>query len=482
MAAEISASRCSVAVVGGGAAGLMAALSAAMTWQDKQGTACDIQSGLPERVPVILLERQDRVGRKILATGNGRCNLSNQDLSLEHYHGSDARFASGALHRFTGADTLDFFRQIGLLCRAEADGRIYPYSLQASAVLDLLRLAAERLGVRTLVSFEVKKLSPAPAAGAFRLTAADGREVQAGRVIMATGGLAAPALGCDSSGYELMTNLGHRLTDVFPALVQVRTETSLVRGLAGIKFEGNAWVSLDGKKICQSSGEVLFTEYGLSGPPLLDLSRTVGQSLHDHPDCQVMIGLDLLPEMPYDDLLQWLATRQSAGTKTELAEYQHPRQRDINRTGKQVRNHDNAGATDASKIAGQGCFQQGKYTSNHENREVDLLQRYLCGIVPKQGKGFTTKECNHNQQRSATQCDQYPLRGHYRALGKLSCSEVLGNQRVAIGNQSHEQGEGKKGGDPTTQGSSNMGCIDIGHKQAIGEHHDCKGTLRHNHR
>ena len=321
MAAEISASRCSVAVVGGGAAGLMAALSAAMTWQDKQGTACDIQSGLPERVPVILLERQDRVGRKILATGNGRCNLSNQDLSLEHYHGSDARFASGALHRFTGADTLDFFRQIGLLCRAEADGRIYPYSLQASAVLDLLRLAAERLGVRTLVSFEVKKLSPASAAGAFRLTAADGREVQAGRVIMATGGLAAPALGCDSSGYELMTNLGHRLTDVFPALVQVRTETSLVRGLAGIKFEGNAWVSLDGKKICQSSGEVLFTEYGLSGPPLLDLSRTVGQSLHDHPDCQVMIGLDLLPEMPYDDLLQWLATRQSAGTKTELAEY-----------------------------------------------------------------------------------------------------------------------------------------------------------------
>lgn len=321
MAAEPSASRCSVAVVGGGAAGLMAALSAAMTWQEKQNAAGDIPAGPSDRVPVILLERQDRVGRKILATGNGRCNLSNQDLSLEHYHGGDARFASGALHRFTGADTLDFFRQIGLLCRTEADGRIYPYSLQASAVLDLLRLAAERLGVRTLASFEVRKLMPMPAAGAFRLAAADGREVQAGRVIVATGGLAAPALGCDSSGYELMTGLGHRLTDVFPALVQVRTETSLVRGLAGIKFEGNAWVLLDGKKICQSSGEVLFTEYGLSGPPLLDLSRTVGQSLHDHPDCQVMIGLDLLPEMAYDDLRQWLAFRQSAGLQTELAEY-----------------------------------------------------------------------------------------------------------------------------------------------------------------
>ena len=326
MSAEVFASRCNVAVVGGGAAGLMAALSAAMTWQEKQKMACETPPAALNKLPVVLLERQDRVGRKILATGNGRCNLSNQDLTLEHYHGCDARFASGALHRVPGTATLDFFRQIGLLCRTEPDGRIFPYSLQASAVLDLLRLAAARLGVRTLVSFEVNKLvTPVVTgkmpAGGFRLLAADGREVQADRVIMATGGLAAPALGCDSSGYELMTGLGHRLTDVFPALVQVRTETDLVRGLAGIKFEGTAWVLLDGKKICQSSGEVLFTEYGLSGPPLLDLSRTVGQNLQDRPDCQVMIGLDLLPGMPYDELLQWLAFRQSADPKAELAEY-----------------------------------------------------------------------------------------------------------------------------------------------------------------
>ena len=329
-----------VAIIGGGAAGMMAAVSAAMTEH-------------PQRVMprVVVLEAQERVGRKLLATGNGRCNLSHEAWTPEHYHGRDARFALGALKRLDVAQTLDIFRQMGLLCRADEDGRIFPYSLQASAVLDLFRLRLERLGVLTLTSFKVDKLvapaqvasvhaAPVHAAPAhaalthaapvhaafaarhFRLQAMDGRAIQARSVIVATGGLAAPAFGCDGSGYRLMVRLGHQLVEPFPAIVQICTPQTFVRPLAGIKCDGIASVVVNGHVLRTEKGEILFTEYGLSGPPILQLSRVVNAHLRsDRIVPEVLIQVDYLPEMSVTDISDWLAERKMIDPDCPLPEF-----------------------------------------------------------------------------------------------------------------------------------------------------------------
>ncbi len=307
-----------VAVIGGGAAGLMAAIAAATAWREAGSPA----GGGKSPRPVLLLEKQDRVGRKLLATGNGQCNLSNQAADISHYHGREPRFAAGALHRLPVMETVSLFRQFGLPCRVEANGRIYPYSYQGSAVLDLLRLTAARLGVQTLTSCAVTGISPRPSPLAgFALQTADGRQIRSECVIVATGGLAAPSLGSDGSGYGLLERLGHRLTDVFPAIVQIRTETDLVRGLAGIKIDGTAAVQSDDRLLQAAGGEILFTEYGLSGPPILELSRLVGETLRRKPDQPVWVVLDLLPDMPAPELLQWLEYRRQTDPTVELAEY-----------------------------------------------------------------------------------------------------------------------------------------------------------------
>lgn len=301
-----------VAVIGGGAAGLMAAIAAAMTEQAQRRIG-----------KVVILEAQERVGRKLLATGNGRCNLSHAAWTPEHYHGRESRFALGALNRLDVAQTLDVFRQMGLLCRVEEDGRIFPYSLQASSVLDILRLRLERLGVLTCTSFKVDKLVP-PAHGStgFRLQAMDGRSIQARSVVVATGGLAAPTFGCDGSGYRLMARLGHRLIEPFPAIVQICTPQAFVRPLAGIKCDGVASVVADNKALRTEKGEILFTDYGLSGPPILQLSRLVGayhRSQYDVPD--ILIQIDFLPELSLADTGNWLAERSLADPDCPLPEF-----------------------------------------------------------------------------------------------------------------------------------------------------------------
>ncbi|MEA4888869.1 MAG: aminoacetone oxidase family FAD-binding enzyme [Clostridiaceae bacterium] len=308
-----------LAIVGGGAAGLMAAITAARILREAAGNGTE--------PGIILLEGQERVGRKLLATGNGRCNLSNNKLSIDHYHGRDIRFALGALRRLPVVSTLAQFRQMGLLCRVDPDGRIFPYSYQAAAVLDLLRLSAEQAGVRIITDCKIKQvLTSGPYVKSsedpgFCLLAQDGRQFRADRVIVATGGLAAPAFGCDGSGYRFFTALGHHLVEPFPALVQICTETELVRGLAGIKCEGMASASRKDKIIRSETGEVLFTEYGLSGPPLLQLARPVAEWAAGLADGPVMISLNFLPDLTSSELQTWLIERQQINPELPLADF-----------------------------------------------------------------------------------------------------------------------------------------------------------------
>ena len=208
-----------VAIIGGGASGLAAAVTAA-----RRGAQ------------VIVLEQKDRVGKKLLATGNGRCNFSNRDLSLAHYHG-DAAFVKAVLEKVALSETLQFFESIGLVYREEA-GRLYPYSNHASSVLDALRLAAACLSVREETGFAVCRVEKR--GGRFVLSAPDGRELHADRVIVASGGKASPSLGSNGGGYALLRSFGHTITRLYPSLVQLKTAPGTVKGMKGIRVYANA--------------------------------------------------------------------------------------------------------------------------------------------------------------------------------------------------------------------------------------------------
>lgn len=241
-----------VMVIGGGASGMMAAL-----------TASQIESNY-----VFLLERQARIGRKLLATGNGRCNLTNQNASPEFYHGENLRFCNFALHEFGVADTLNLFSALGLLTVTEKNGRVYPFSDSANSVLDVLRLHLEqRKNVEIITACEVTSLTRKKG----RFTALAGENsYTADCVIVSAGGVAGGKLGGTDLGYKLLSSFGHSRTKLFPSLVQIKTDTAFVRSLKGVRTQA---VVRYGRE--ERTGEVQFTDYGVSGPVIFELSRTV---------------------------------------------------------------------------------------------------------------------------------------------------------------------------------------------------------------
>ena len=315
---------CAVAIVGGGAAGLACAIAAGRIWSDRSGWPQDLLR-LPaeERpaghLPVVLLEKQERVGRKLLATGNGRCNLSHQPLDRSAYHGADPAFADAALNRFDLSETLDWFRKLGLLCRTDPDGRVFPYSYQASAVLDLLRQELDRLPIAVLTGWRAVAIRPS---SQDRLTILSDRELclAAGQVVVTTGGLAAPAFGCQGDGYTLLNALGHRLTEPHPAVVQLTTPREAVRAWSGIKVEGQATLRAGSAILRQENGEILFTDYGVSGPPVLQLSGLVhrhsGKSGRD-----LKLEIDFLPNLPEAAVYAFLVFRREQNSQLPLQSF-----------------------------------------------------------------------------------------------------------------------------------------------------------------
>ena len=209
-----------VCIISGGASGLMAALTALSDPRNR----------------VTLLERQGRVGRKLLSTGNGRCNLSNRHASPAHYHGADPDFCRPALEAFPVAETLRFFHQLGLVTVEEPDGKLYPRSNTANSVLDVLRLALEgqpdRLTLRTGAPVTSLKCR----GQGFTVTLESG-EVLRGMdcVILAAGGAAGSKVGGVLDGYRLAKGLGHHRTALTPALVQLKTDPTYPRSLKGVK-------------------------------------------------------------------------------------------------------------------------------------------------------------------------------------------------------------------------------------------------------
>lgn len=273
-----------IAVIGGGASGHVAAITAA-----ERGHC------------VAIYERCDKAAKKILATGNGRCNMSNVNAELGNYHGANPKFVSGAMHRFWVDETLEFFKRLGIVAKIEENGKVFPYSYRAAAVSDVLRSEAERLGVKTVCGFEAANIKRTK--NGFEIISTSKQKVFADKVILATGGKASPNLGSNGSGYALAEKFGHKTTKLFPTLVQIKTDNTYTKALRGQKVEAAACFLKNGKPIKSSSGEVLFTDYGLSGPPVFDLSRLASTEKDGE------IGLDLMPEYSVGEVLSLLAER-----------------------------------------------------------------------------------------------------------------------------------------------------------------------------
>ena len=274
-----------IAIIGGGASGMAAALAAAENPNNQ----------------VVLLERQGRLGRKLQATGNGRCNLSNLHALEGGYHGDQPDFWEYAISWFSPEKTLEWFHKLGLFTVAEGSGRVYPYSDQANSVVDVLRFALEKPNIQVKLGFEVEKVKKTD--GGFRLESAEGT-LDCERLIVACGGLAGTKLGGSMSGYKLLRNLGHRCTRLRPNLVQLKSSWGGVVSLKGVRANCRAEILLNGSVIRTGEGELQFTEYGLSGPVIFELSRDVCQQKGSW-----CCRLDFLPQVTENELLEALLRR-----------------------------------------------------------------------------------------------------------------------------------------------------------------------------
>ena len=276
-----------IGIIGAGASGMAAALAAS----EHPG------------VQVVLLERQARVGRKLQATGNGRCNLTNLHACQGGYHGDNVEFAVMALARHNPEETLEWFARMGLYTVAEESGRVYPYSDQANSVVDVLRFALEKPNIQLLTGFEVEKVKKTD--GGFRIDGT-GETIFADKLIVACGGLAGTKLGGSMSGYKILRGMGHHCTKLRPALVQLKADWKGCTSLKGVRANCHAAIYHNGHLHSRSMGELQFAEHGLSGPVMFEVSRDACQG-----NGEWICKLDLLPDWDQQTLAVELSRRQN---------------------------------------------------------------------------------------------------------------------------------------------------------------------------
>ena len=270
----------SVLIIGGGASGIFAAIISA-------------RRGLQ----VILIEQKEKIGKKLLATGNGRCNLTNAFMEPSCYRSTDLEKAFQVIETFGAKETLTFFSELGLICRAK-DGYYYPRTMQASSVLDVLRMELERLGVSIVT--ETKATSIAYTDKMFKVhTTQKTFSVQA--VILAAGAKASEALGSDGSGYHFTQTFGHSLVTPVPALVPLIGKGEYFKHLKGIRTQATVHAMVDGKEVAVDTGEMQWTQYGISGIPIFQISRFLSYALIQNKKAEVEI--DFLPELEEREIL-----------------------------------------------------------------------------------------------------------------------------------------------------------------------------------
>ncbi len=282
-------------VIGGGASGMAAAIFCA-----ERGKR------------VLILEKAPRVGKKLLATGNGTCNITNIHAEPKRYHAA-ADFVCSALSAFPPSSAIDFFERIGVSCVTRDNGRVYPRCEQAGAVLDCLRLTMEERGVTVRCDSEVTAITPCQ--GGWQVTA-NGETVSCRNVIVATGGAAAPALGGSAACYALPLSAGHQKTPLYPAIVQVRTDTTYIRAMKGLRTDATVTFAVDGNPVAAHTDELLFTEYGISGPAVMQISRAVGD-WERRKKGTMSVSIDFLPTLSHDTVWDDICRRRETGRRVE---------------------------------------------------------------------------------------------------------------------------------------------------------------------
>jgi len=274
-----------IAVIGGGPSGITAAIFAA-----RAGTEVNIY------------EKNERLGRKILSTGNGRCNFTNKNACIENYNGKNTSFIKHSTEKFWVEETVAFFDELGILSVEEEEGRIYPYSRQAASVCDVLRFEIERLGINCFLKTKACKIEKD--GKRFKVSDNRGTVNIYDKVIVATGGMAAPDLGSDGDGYEFAKSFGHSVRALTPVLVQMKTKPEDIKGLKGIKVQASLMHEQRKYK-----GEILFTDYGISGPPVFKASSYI------KPGDEVFI--DFLPDYTEEEVFEIIKRRTKRGLTLE---------------------------------------------------------------------------------------------------------------------------------------------------------------------
>lgn len=273
-------------MVGGGASGLMASIMAA-----RQGAK------------VTLLEKNKQTGKKLLVTGNGRCNFTNRNQKLSFYRSQNPELAKNVLDAFTIEETVAFFEDLGILVKDRA-GYLYPNSGQAASIAEVLRLEAQRLQIKMACNTEVLSLEKQ---GAVFLVKTDGWTYEADAVILACGSRAAPETGSTGDGYRFAKSVGHHVISPLPALTGLYAAEKDCGKLAGVRMDAEVDLLIDGKLCMKEDGEVQFTSYGLSGIPIFQISRYVSRALESGKKCEVR--LDFCPALEAEKLVQILQNK-----------------------------------------------------------------------------------------------------------------------------------------------------------------------------
>ena len=280
-----------IAIIGGGASGLMAACSA-------------LRANRQARV--IIIERNSRMGKKLLATGNGRCNMTNMHADIGKYHTDYAAEAESVLSQFKPERAMEFFGELGLAYHITTDGLVYPRSMQAASVLDALRFEADKLGAQVICDFDAVKMTKD--GGVYVVHDKSGKTITADKVIVAAGSHAST----NGAEQQLLKPFGHTYSKSHPALVPLATDVSAIKTAAGMRAMAQATLMIDGKSVRSEYGEVQFCDYGLSGIVIMQLSGIVSEHFAYSKKGAVEIALDLMNEYSAESCRDMLFSRRAA--------------------------------------------------------------------------------------------------------------------------------------------------------------------------
>ena len=275
-----------IAVIGGGAAGMMAAITAAR-----------------EGAKVTILEHKDRIGKKILSTGNGRCNFTNTYQAPDCYRSDNKEFPWKVIQKFNVEKTISFFKELGIYPK-DRNGYLYPYSDQAAAVLEILQIEVAHLHICIMTETNVSDIQPVKKG--FRISTDKGK-ITADRIILACGSKAAPVTGSDGSGYQLAKQLGHRIIPVLPALVQLRFAEKFYKSISGVRVQGTVAIYADDSFLASDTGEIQLTNYGISGIPVFQVSRYAARALYQKKSVTAI--LNFMPDMEKEEFFTFLQKR-----------------------------------------------------------------------------------------------------------------------------------------------------------------------------